>query len=174
MRITERYTTAVSSTNLLSEERTLYSDTDVLGAMGIAAKTHPLGTALSRMLVDGKAEKALDLLAGLAFGRARLHKVTMGMPEARDVAMATLGWFRHGKCRECCGTGFRLVADEAQTRSDELCGHCGGTGKIPFAEQFNETPTFLPVALWLAAQIDREISWAHAQAAQKIGKEMDL
>ncbi len=46
MKITERYSSAVNSSDLTTKPDTRWSDTDVLGATGLAARYEPLGVAL--------------------------------------------------------------------------------------------------------------------------------
>lgn len=60
MRINERYSGAISSADLTSDERTTYSDSDVIGAMGLAARLSPMGVALARLLAgDRRAEREI-------------------------------------------------------------------------------------------------------------------
>lgn len=48
MKIQERYSAAINSKSLVSDPDTTWSDTDVLGAMGLASVSYPLATALVR------------------------------------------------------------------------------------------------------------------------------
>ena len=70
MRVIERYASAVHATSLKSDPSTYMSDTDVLGAMGLAGKQYPLGAALTRLLEGGGAGDAIDALAEMVFKRA--------------------------------------------------------------------------------------------------------
>jgi hypothetical protein len=49
MKIVDRYASAVRASSLKSEPDTTYSASDVLGAMGLAGKRHPLAVALTRL-----------------------------------------------------------------------------------------------------------------------------
>lgn len=151
MRILERYAQAVNSGDLTVEERTTFSDTDVLGAAGLAGRWNPLGIALTRLFADGKPEQALAELSEMAFKRSRTLHVRLSRLQAGDVAKAVLGWYRHGVCQPCGGTGFQRVKD-TPSLGDE-CPHCLGTGRLPFDRQFAEE--HLTLARWLSGEIDR-------------------
>lgn len=153
MRLLERYSAAVNSDNLSSEERTTWADADVLGAAGLAARYEPLGVALTRLFADGKPEPTLAILIEMTFKRARTLKVKFSMRESNDLASAVLAWYRHGTCQPCGGTGYKRIPG-APSLSEEHCGHCRGTGRLPFEEQFVRDDQVM-LARWLSGEIDR-------------------
>ena len=65
-KITDRYASAIHASSLKSAPETTWSDTDVLGAMGIAGKHEPLGAALARMLSGGGTGGVIDALTDAA------------------------------------------------------------------------------------------------------------
>ena len=83
MKVIERYASAVHATSLKSDPATYMSDTDVLGAMGLAAKHEPLGAALTRLLSGGGSSDAIDVLSDMVFKRARYERVKLGAVGAR-------------------------------------------------------------------------------------------
>jgi hypothetical protein len=170
MRITERYASAVHATSLKSDPATYMSDTDVLGAMGLAAKAEPLGVALARLLSGGGASSAIDTLANMAFDRSKRHKYRITELQCGDLAKAVLAWYRFGTCQPCGGTGFKRIAG-TPVNGDE-CNHCDGTGKIPFDRQFSAE--LLPLAQWLSSQIDRSQAAAGHAAMVALAPKLDL
>lgn len=170
MRVIERYASAVHATSLKSDPETYMSDTDVLGAMGLAAKEHPLGAALTRLLEVGGSGDAIDALATMVFKRARFERVKLTAIGANDLAKAVLAWHRHGTCQPCGGTGYARIAN-TPVNGDE-CGRCGGTGKIPFDRQFGQH--LLPLARWASSQIEYNISSAAHEAMRRIAPRLDL
>jgi hypothetical protein len=135
MRVLERYSAAVNSDNLTVDERTTLSDTDVLGGAGLAAKSEPLGIAIVRLLADGKPGPAIAILAEMVFKRARTLRVKFSQVQADDLSRAVLGWYRHGTCWPCGGTGFQTIPD-TPVQGDE-CPHCKGSGKLNFDRMFD-------------------------------------
>jgi hypothetical protein len=150
-RILERYSAAVNSGDLSVNPDTRWSDTDVLGATGLAGRYEPLGVALTRLFADGKAEPTLTILAEMAFKRARTLKVRMSQVQAGDVSRAVLGWYRHGSCQPCGGTGYQVIPG-TPVQGDH-CPKCRGDGRIPFEPQFSMEHREL--ARWLSGEIDR-------------------
>jgi len=170
MRITERYASAVHATSLKSDPATYLSNTDVLGAMGLASRYEPLGAALARLLSGGGAASAIDTLTSMAFDRSRKHKFRITELQAGDIAKAVLAWYRFGTCQPCGGTGFKRIAG-TPVNGDE-CNHCGGTGKIPFDRQFSAD--VLPLAQWLSSEIDRSQAAAGYAAMVALAPKLDL
>ena len=150
-KLLERYSSAVNSSDLSVNPNTSWSDTDVLGAAGVAGKYEPLGVALTRLFADGKAQDSLTILADMAFKRARTLRLKLSRLQASDVSRAVLGWYRHGSCQACGGTGYRTIPG-TPIQGDE-CPQCGGTGHIPFDIQFPQEVRGL--ARWLSGEIDR-------------------
>lgn len=160
----DRYSSAVRSSNLKSNPRTTKSDSDVLGAAGFASKHRPLAIALMRLFVgDNHASRDIvELLTRMVVGKA-WHGQKMALPEteARDISQAVLAWHRDGVCKACGGHGYMRV-DGAPTISDQPCGVCRGTGKVPFDKHFKGGRREL--AQWLVTEIEREQA-AAGQAA---------
>lgn len=186
--VDERYGTAVSSSNLAVNPRTLMSDTDVLGAMGIAdreltlgvnsagdpVRPAPLAVTLERLLTGGDSREAhhiVRMLADMAWREARGQKVKLSHAEASDMARSVLAWFRHGVCRPCGGHGYNLIAG-TKTHSENFCEHCGGGGKRPLEKVFK--PQVRVVVSWLAAEIQREAGRAGPQAMRLLAADMRL
>jgi hypothetical protein len=151
MKVLERYAAAVNSDNLAVDARTTWADSDVLGAAGLAARYEPLGVALVRLFADGKPEQAVAILTDMAFKRARTVKVKLSQVQAGDLSRAVLGWYRHGTCQPCGGTGFQMIPGTPM-QGDE-CPHCKGTGRLLFDRQFPGEA--LELARWLSGEIDR-------------------
>lgn len=170
MKILERYSAAVNSDNLLSDPRSTWGDSDVLGAAGLAARHEPLGIALTRLFADGKPETVIVILSDMAFKRARTLRVRLSDVELTDLARAVLGWYRHGTCQPCGGTGYKLIPG-TPALGDE-CHHCHGTGKIPFDDQFRHES--LDLARWLSGEIDRSQVTAGRAAMAMLAPRLDL
>lgn len=170
MKVLERYSSAVNSSNLSVSERTQWSDSDVLGAAGLAAKHEPLGLALTRLFADGKPEQVVSILSDMAFRRARTLKVKLSGVEAGDLAKAVLAYYRHGTCQPCGGTGYKVIPG-TPVQGDQ-CPHCGGTGKIPFDRQFPESVREL--ARWLSGEIDRSQVAAGRAAMAMLAPRLEL
>ena len=170
--IKERYASAVNSSNLCVKSETTYSDTDVLIAMGIAARYHPLGAALQRLFVDGKATECVDLMAKMA--RAQSHKVKSRLSpfQCQKLARKVLAWCRHGVCTDCGGTGKEVIIEPKPHLSDVDCDHCQGGGVRLFETNFSgET---LGIAIWLRNEVSKHQHLAGKEAMRVIGANMDL
>jgi hypothetical protein len=171
MKLLERYSAAVNSDNLSSDARTTWADADVLGAAGLAAKHEPLGVALTRLFADGKPEATVAILTEMVFKRSRTIKVKFTRVEAEDLAKAVLGWYRHGTCQPCGGTGYRIIPG-TPSLGDE-CPRCRGTGKLPFDEQFVRDDQVM-LARWLSSEIDRSQTTAGRTAMALLAPRLDV
>jgi hypothetical protein len=169
-RMLERYSSAVNSDNLSVNPDTKWSDTDVLGAMGLAGVREPLGAALTRLFADGKPEPAILILSEMAFKRARTHRVKMSQVQATDLSMAVLGWYRHGSCQPCGGTGY-LTIPGTPVQGDQ-CKACRGGGRLDFDGQFGLEVREL--ARWLSSEIDRAQIAAGRAAMAMLAPRLDL
>lgn len=178
--IVDRYASAISSGNLVSKPDTTFSDTDVLGAAGLAGKPvlhggkpgHPLAIALTRLFC-GDARAATDivnLMSDLAWRRAHRTGVKLKRSQADDVARAVLAYHRSGACKVCGGHGYKLIAG-TRTIGDEACPKCVGRGKIDFDGQFSER--LRPIARWLCAQIEEEQARAGPAAMAALASRWD-
>lgn len=170
MRITERYASAVHATSLKSDPETYMSDTDVLGAMGLAAKHEPLGAALTRLLSGGGSSDAIDVLSDMVFKRARYERVKLGAVGARDVAIAVIAWHRHSTCQHCGGRGYVLIPGAPV--NGETCPHCSGLGRVGLESNF--APALRELARWASSQIDYSIASAAHEAMRRIAPRLDL
>lgn len=170
--ITERYASSINSSNLKSRPETTYSDTDTLGAFGIAAKYVPLGVALQRLFVDGKAHDAIETMATMVQNKSHRIKDRLSYSQAIDLSKKVLAWYRYGTCTECGGTGKEVIFEPKPHLSDEDCPTCRGTGKRPFEPSFTHDTRDL--ALWLKGEVEREQAWAGREAMRVIGATFNL
>lgn len=177
MSILERYASAIHSSNLKSEPRTNASDSDVLGAGGLAAKDQPLAVALER-LFRGDSHAAADIVALLAsevWEQSAADRRKLRRVEAEALAQAVLAWFRSGTCKPCGGHGYAIIGTLGTGRavkSDQECPACRGTKKVLFEPQF--TARTLPYAYWLRDRIEAQSCIAGPAMMRKLGKEMGL
>lgn len=176
-KILDRYAGAVHSRDLSSKEKTTYSDSDVLGAAGLAAKRSPLAISLARLFSgDNRAAAELvRIMARMLVGKAYRMGATLGEVEAADLARAVLAWHRDGRCKVCGGHGYELTpADHGgrRTVTERACRACRGTGKIPFEAQFTRERRDL--AKWLLTEIEREQAIAGQEAMKSLAPKLDL
>ena len=168
--IATRYACAVHSCNLTSDPDTTRSDSDVLGAMGIAGKPwisdgpekrrgSPLGAALMRLYSgDNHASgQIVGILADKAVGKAYRDYEEIPRVSAVDMARKLLAWHRDGRCTKCGGHGV-LVIPGTLTLGNERCQVCSGTGCILLERHFSMDR--LPLALWLLGEMEREMGVA--------------
>ena len=172
MSITERYASAVRSSNLKVEDRTARSDSDVLGAMGLAAVRYPLAVALHRLFAGDNtaAVEIVDILSDDVWRQARTRKVRLSRPQAVHLAQACLAWHRNPVCKVCSGHG-RLVIPGTKTLRDR-CGCCRGTGRTLFADLFVHEHREL--ADWVIVHMETHQAQAGPEAMRKIAGYLDL
>lgn len=171
MKLLERYSQAVNSDNLSVDERTTFSDTDVLGASGLAAKNgHALGVALTRLFADGKPGPVVLELTEMAFKRSRTLRLKFTRIQAEDLSKAVLAYYRHGICLPCGGTGYTVIKG-TPVHGDE-CPHCLSTGRLNFDRQF--TTETIGLARWLSGEIDRAQAAAGSAAMVMLAPRMGL
>lgn len=170
MKILDRYSSAVHARSLKSDPRTTWSDTDVLGAAGLAAKVNPLGIALARMLSGGGDSDVISEMANKV--RVRSHSIKSRVTEvqARDIAMAVIAWYRYGACQPCGGTGYKIIPG-TPSLGDE-CPRCFGAGKMPFDRQFSDK--YITLAKWIAGEIEKSQAEAGDLAMRLLMPRMDL
>jgi len=180
MKIQERYATAVRSSCLTVDERTTYSDTDVLGAMGLASREHPLAVALERLFYGDNtaSEDLLNILTEMLQGKAPSLQTRISASVARDMARACLAWHRDGTCKACGGHGKQLIPG-TKTHSERPCHACKpspnaatGTGKVPFERSFH--PERRPLAAWLVSEMQREQAKAGPAAMKRLAPSLNL
>lgn len=176
--ILDRYAGAVRSGNLrnssnIAVDQDTYSDTDVLGAVGLAAKREPLAMALARLFCGDNhaAEQIVVILASMAWGKAAALRTPLKRTQAVDMARAVLAWHRDGVCKACNGHGFDLIAG-APAISGHECSACRGSGKILFERQF--APPLRYLATWLLAEVEREQGRAGPAALAKLADRLAL
>ena len=168
--ITERYFSAVRSSNLRSIERTTRSDSDVVGAVGLAAKREPLGAALMR-LFTGDNNAAHAVIDALTQKLVAHFPVSLRESEARTVATGVLAWNRANVCPACHGSGYEVIPG-TPSLSDKECRACRGTGKTLFQKQFHRDK--LKFADWAQVQIEMAQSRAGQEAMRAIAPSFDL
>lgn len=170
MKLLERYSSAVHSDCLTVDPRTTMSDTDVLGAAGLAARHEGLGVALTRLFAGGAVGPVIELLEEMAFKRARTLRVKLSRVQAKDLSTAVLGWYRFGTCQPCGGTGYRLIPGTPAL--GDACPQCSGSGRLPFDKQFPQESR--EVARWLSGEIDRAQSAAGRAAMAMLAPRLEF
>lgn len=173
MRIQDRYASAIHSSCLTVDERTTYSDTDVLGAMGLAGKTHPLAIALERLFSgdNNASESVVSVLSAMVRLKANGMRLKMAETQAKDMARACLAWHRDGVCKPCGGHG-KLLIPGTKTHSERSCQICRGIGKRAFDREFH--PSMRDLAGWLVSEMEREQAKAGPAAMRAIAPSLDL
>ena len=173
MKILDRYSSAVRSSNLCSNPDTTYSDSDVLGAAGLAAKCNELGIALMR-LFSGDNHASSDIvriLSTKAIGKAYRLGAEIARVEAEDLARSVLAWHRDGTCKPCGGHGQKLIPGTT-TIGDDKCPACKGGGRLLFDMHFSSGR--LELAKWLVSELEREMSSAGPEAMKMLAPRLDL
>lgn len=178
MNINDRYATATRSSNLRSRPETTASDSDVLGAAGLADRKltkegHPIAVALERLFSGDNtaAREIVWLLATWAWNRARDQRVPLRHTESVDIARSVLAWHRDGICRPCNGLGYLIAAGSPYLSSSE-CPACRGTKKRPFEREFRAAHR--PIAHQVLDELDRELSRAGPAVMAKLAPRMSL
>ena len=158
-KISEHYAIARNTSNLKSEPRTRMSASDVIGAAGMAAQEHEAALLLWSVVYGGKTSQKMRLVDGLAhrlFVRM-MNKKQFGNP--RHIAMEVLAYYLHAKCPACDGVGYQIIEGH-NTRSDDPCPECQGTGKPPMPQ---DEPW-----QWLHAYVATLLSIAAGKTMEKI------
>lgn len=184
MKIADRYSTAVHSSNLKSKPETTFSDADVLGAAGLAGKHvrvidgverpgSPLGIALMRLFAgDNTAARSLvHIMAVSVKGKAKRDGMALKFVQCEDVSRAVLAWHRDGVCKRCGGHGYTLI-EGTPMLSEHACRACKGTGRVLFDEQF--PLDLLLLARWLLAEVEREQAIAGPAAMAALAPRLEL
>lgn len=174
MKFEDRYASAMRSSNLRSEEKTLHSSADILGAAGKASKDYPLALSLLRLFNgdNGAVAKIVELMTEKAITKAyRTTRAEIGPVAASLIARMVLDWYRDSACKPCGGHGFKRMKG-APALSDQPCQVCTGTGKRDFETMF--PPNRLELAKWLAAELERETALAGPAAMAALAPRLDL
>ena len=170
MKILNRYAAAIHAKTLKPDPRSVWSDLDVLGAAGLAAKTQPLGIALARMLSGGGHQDVIDSMAHVTYERSHRMKVEITQAQAIDIATAVLSWYRFGTCNHCRGIGYQIIKGTPSLGQE--CKRCKGSGKIEFEGQFPYE--WRDLASWLAGEIERTKAQAGDTAMRRIANNLDF
>lgn len=175
MKIQDRYASAIRASSLKHDPRSHSSNTDVLGAYGLASRYEPLAVALERLLAgDNKqGHEVVRLLAQLAWSKSSSLRVKPKLTRiaAHDIACACLAWYRNGTCKPCGGLGQTLIPGTTAL-SGHVCQVCRGTGKVPFEQQIK--PEWRELACWLQAEMQRSLATAGPAAMRKLAPSFDL
>jgi len=164
LRIIDRYASAIRSSNLRSIERTTHSDSDVIGAVGLASKTDYLGALLLRFeLGDNKAAREC---AGVLANRACIQFPKLHPRTAVDIASALIAFSRSDVCTDCNGLGCEVIPG-TPTLSKKECRTCRGTGKKRIDKQFSKE--HMPIVDWMYAWVSRARHEAASMAAERVG-----
>lgn len=186
--INDRYASAVNSSNLKSRFETTHSDTDVLGAFGIADRRlttgegpngevnfskHPLAVPLERLFTgdNAAAKEIMRILAEIIRGKAPALRSPVTETQAADMARVVLGWFQRPACRVCGGHGFKLIKN-TKTLGDSRCRPCAGSGKVRLELAFRVEQREL--VSWAIAQMERESAMAGPAAMKALASSFDL
>lgn len=168
--ILERYSTAIHASTLKPDATTTYSDLDVIGAAGLAARYEPIGIALARMLSGGGDGQVIAIMARAAFEKSFSLRVKVTQVQAADISRAVIAWFRDGRCNSCGGTGYRVIPGTPSLGDD--CPDCKGTGKIPFEPQFRQE--WRDLARWLSSEVERSQAAAGQAAMAMLAPRLDF
>lgn len=183
MTIKDRYASAVNSSNLKSDPRTYMSDTDVLGAMGIADRRlsegvdqfskHPLAVPLERLFAGDNAAAGVivGILSGIIRSKAKSMRIGMTETQASDMARAVLGWFRKPACPVCHGHGFSLF-ESAPSLSGQECFPCNGTGKVPLEQLYRLE--LRELVRWTISKMELESGMAGPAAMKALAPSLEL
>ena len=172
-KITDRYASAIRSGNLASKPDTTFSDSDVVGAHGLAAKRHPLAIALQRMFLGDNmaAHQVVLALAENACGKAFRMGLETTEAQRVDLARSVVAHWRHGTCKACNGHGYKLI-DGTPHLSEQLCGACRGSKRRAFDREF--PMLHLDLARWMLAEVERETAKAGQAAMAALAPRLEL
>jgi hypothetical protein len=173
MKFEDRYHSAVRTSNLKSEEKTMFSASDVLGAAGLAAKTDPLAFALLRMFTGDRhaAGEIIEMLTDKLVGKGYRSGNEIDRVAASLMARLVLDWFRDSVCKACGGLAYRRM-EGAPSLSARACGVCEGTGRRSLEALFPDERVDL--ARWLAVEMERELAKAGPAAMKALAPRLDL
>lgn len=183
MKIIDRYYGAVNSSNLKSRPETVMSDTDVLGAMGVADRRlsagedqfrkHPLAVPLERLFAgDSKAgTEIVAIMSETVRNRAKSMRIDLTASQAKDISRAVLAWYRQGACPACGGHGYKLIPG-TKTIGDAKCVPCVGSGKVQIERLFRVQHREL--VRWIMAMVESEACRAGPAAMKAIAPSLDL
>lgn len=190
MSIQERYASAVRSSCMTVDARTTRSDTDVLGAMGLAHRDLSEGRAwvngrqvsitrsmlavpLERLFMGDNtaAEEIVEIMAEWLRRKAPSMRLRLTPAQCKEIARACLAWHRDGVCKACDGHGTLLIPG-SDTLGTARCKPCRGAGKVPLERQFR--PEWRELVAWLVAEVEREQSKAGQAAMKQLASYLDI
>jgi hypothetical protein len=190
-KIQNRYASAVHSSNLAVDGKTYMSDSDTLGAMGLADKAltegrriiapdtyepvrpAPLAVSLER-LFSGDNRAAYDIVRTLAeMAHEHSFKIDCRIKRVQcvDLARACLAWHRDGTCKPCEGRGYQLIPG-TKTLSERECPECRGSRKMQFERQFR--PEWRELARWMVSEMTRASGYAGPAAMRALAPQLEL
>lgn len=186
----ERYASAVSGGSLKSEPDTTFSNSDVIGAMGLAGKAwrtlpngdkvrgRPLAAAIFRVLMaeNDSGRDAIAIMVQMLTGRAPLMGLDLNAVVAEAIAEHVLEWHRHNACAACYGHGYKAVGGPfgfgRAVIGDVPCDDCCGSGKRSFDAIFNDR--LRPIAQWMRERVEAETSRAAAAAMEALAPQEEI
>lgn len=163
--IQELYSVSRNTSNLKSAPRTTRSPADVIAAAGMAAQDNEIAMLLWGVTFQGKATQKWMLVDALENKLAGKMFKERWKGSTRHIVQEVLAWHLHGVCQPCGGRGYSAIKDTPML-SDDLCNHCGGTGKVPIPldEAYG----------WLSDQLARLTAIAGGEVMKKLSVDMDL
>jgi hypothetical protein len=175
-KILDRYAAALHSNNLSVDADTTYSDSDVLGAMGIAGRREPLAVGLYRLIMGDNhaAHEIVEIVADMVWREARRVCVRLSMTGARYMAQKCLAWFRDSTCKACSGQsqGLDLDAKIGLLMLGAGCQECGSTGRILLERHFHQDHKEL--AKWVVSVMEHKLSRAGPAAMKALAPRLRL
>lgn len=187
MKIQDRYASAVRSSNLGVDGKTVMSDSDTLGAYGLAdralttgragdgtpVRPCPLAVPLERLFAgdNNAAYEIVRMMSEMAFHHSFTLRLKISRVECTDMAKACLAWHRDGVCQPCEGRGYALIPG-TKTLSDRECPTCRGSRKMPFERQFRTE--WRELARWLVSEMARASGHAGPAAMRALAPSLEL
>ncbi|WP_422096321.1 hypothetical protein [Variovorax sp.] len=169
--IEDRYSAAIRSSNLKIDPRTKRSDSDVLGAMGLAARHFPLAVALQRLFLGDNtaAKEIVEILADDVWKKARGMRIKLNRVQAYDLARASVAWHRNPTCTACHGHGATVIPGTKTL--GVVCTSCRGEGRTSLAKLFKD---LAPLADWLVAHMEKHQAMAGPEAMKQLAGYLEL
>ena len=163
--IQELYSVSRNTSNLQSTPRTNRSPSDVLAAAGMASQDNEIAMLLWGVTFQGKSSKKWMLVDALESKLAGKMFKERWKGNTRHIVQEVLAHHLHGTCQPCGGRGYRVINDTPML-SDDICTHCGGTGKIPLKAKEPHG--------WLSDYLGRLTAIAGGELMKKLNVSMDL
>lgn len=163
--IQERYAVSRNTSNLKSVFATTMSPSDVIAAAGMAAQENEIAMLLWGVTFQGRASQKWMLVEALErmLAGKMIKERWKGSP--KHIAQEVVAWHLHGTCQPCGGRGYRVIKDTPML-SDDICTHCGGTGKVPLPSS--------DIHRWLADLLAKLTAVAGGEVMKKLNIRMEL